>query len=212
MAQLLPPGPQQSFPASSNHAANDKRDCSEPKTDAKQQDRKESHAQRKRKTKNRGTQTAEKSEKPTSARLGAGVRGSESSCAGSDEVDSTEFDEVDGVFLDQSAVSLHCHKDEKVRTLLHIVLPRTRFSCRTGQQSQAGACFNSMPNLSSPPMHRPSLGQPLFKSLLVSVGKGHSEYSISSADSEPSVEESSARRERNESFQLMVWGHKNSIP
>ena len=211
MAQLLPPGPQQTSPASSTHTAKDKRDRLEPKTDAKQQDRRESQGQRKKKTKNRGTQTAEKSEKQIPSRLGAGVRSSESSCAGSDEVDSTEFDEVDGVFLDQSAISLHCHKDEKVRTLLHIVLPRTRYNWRTGQQSQAGACFNSMPNLSSP-IHRPSLGQPLFKSLLVSVGKGHSEYSISSADSEPSLEDSSARRERNESFQLMVWGHKNSIP
>ena len=161
--------------------------------------------QQKRKSKRtRGTQTADKQSQPP-------ARSSESPFhGGSDEVDS-EYDEVDGVFLDQSAVSLHCHKDEKVRMLLHVTLPRSRRNWLTGQQHHTGACFNSMPNLSSP-LYKLPLGQPLFKSILVSIGKGHAEYSSNPPEPDPNVEDGSAKRERNNAFQLMLWGHRNSIP
>lgn len=150
----------------------------------------------------KGTQTTDKS--PLSR-----VRSSDSShYGGSEENDSSEQDEEDGVFLDQSAVSLHCHRD-RVRTLLHVVLPRTRRDMAAANGS--GGCFNSMPNLSGPG-HRFSLGQPLFKSLVVSIGQGHSEYSLLPPEPEQNIEDASARRERNKAFQLMLWGHRNSIP
>ena len=140
----------------------------------------------------------------------ARVRSSESShCGGSEENDSSEQDEDDSVFLEQSAVSLHCHRD-KVRTLLHVVLPRSRRELLASANG-SGGCFNSMPNLSGPGYRLP-LGQPLFKSLVVSIGKGHAEYSVLPPEPEQNVEDASARRERNKSFQLMLWGHRNSIP
>ena len=141
------------------------------------------------------------------------VRGSESSHnGGSEENNSSEHEEVDGVFLDQSAVSLHCHLD-KVRTLLHVILPKNKHEVNSHptQKDTGSDCFNSMPNLSSAG-YRLSQGQPLFKSLVVSVGKGHTEYSILAPDPEQTTEDASARRERNKAFQLMLWGHRNSIP
>ena len=141
------------------------------------------------------------------------VRSSESSHygGGSEENDSSEQDEEEAVFLEQSAVSLHCHKN-KVRTLLHITLPRSRRELASASNgNSSGLCFNSMPNLSGPGYRLP-LGQPLFKSLVVSVGRGHTEYSVLPPEPEANVEDASARRERNKSFQLMLWGHRNSIP
>ena len=151
----------------------------------------------------KGTQTADKL--PLTR-----VRSSESShYGGSEENDSSEQDEDERVFLEQSAVSLHCHRD-KVRTLLHVVLPRSRRELLASANG-SGGCFNSMPNLSGPGYRLP-LGQPLFKSLVVSIGKGHAEYSVFPPEPEQNVEDASARRERNKSFQLMLWGHRNSIP
>lgn len=157
----------------------------------------------------KGTQTIDRAKKSSTLTK---VRSSESSnFGGSEGNDSSEHDEVDGVFLDQSAVSLHCHRD-KVRMLLHITLPRSRRDlCSPPNQPGNGDCFNSMPNLSSTG-YRLSLGQPLFKSLVVSIGKGHLEYSTLPPESEQNLEDVSARRERNKAFQLMLWGHRNSIP
>lgn len=143
------------------------------------------------------------------------VRSSESPhYGGSEENDSSEQDEIESVFLEQSSVSLHCHRD-KVRMLLHILLPRTRRDLTASPSNTSGTsgnnCFNSMPNLSSPGYRLP-MGQPLFKSLIVSIGKGHTEYSILPPELEQNIEDASARRERNKSFQLMIWGHKNSLP
>jgi hypothetical protein len=140
------------------------------------------------------------------------VRSSESPrFRGSEENSSSEHEEVDGVFLDQSAVSLHCHTN-KVRTLLHVILPRSKrdFNGHPTPKGTSGDCFNSMPNLSSVG-YRLSQGQPHFKSLVVSVGRGHTEYSTLPPDPEQTMEDAAARRERNKAFQLMLWGHRNSI-
>ena len=166
----------------------------------------------------KGTQTVDKSKKSVRA------RSSESPFfGGSEENDSSEHDEVNGVFLEQSAVSLHSHKNDKVRTLLHVSLPRSQRDLPSqpgggggggGGRSGGGGggnCFNSMPNLSGAG-HRLPLGQPLFKSLVVSIGKGHVEYSTLPPEPEQNLEDASARRERNKAFQLMLWGHRNSIP
>ena len=156
----------------------------------------------------KSTQTVEDSTNPSPLTT---ARSSDSShYGGSEENDSSEQDEVEGVFLDQSAVSLHCHRD-RVRTLLHVVLPKSRRELTTQRGSDGTSCFNSMPNLSAPGYRLP-LGQPLFKSLVVSIGKGHTEYSVLPPESEQNIEDVAARRERNKAFQLMLWGHRNSIP
>ena len=154
----------------------------------------------------RNTQAAEKSSPLVR------VRSSESPhYRGSEENDVSEQDEVESVFLDQSAVSLHCHRG-RVRTLLHVTLPKGRCDLTTQQTNSStnGDRFNSMPNLSSAGYRLP-LGQPLFKSLVVSIGKGHMEYSIQLPAPEQNVEDASARSEKNKPFQLMVWGHRNSV-
>lgn len=159
----------------------------------------------------KGTQTTNISKK--SSPLVHTFRSDSPPFGGSEENDSSEHDEIDGVFLDQSAVSLHCHKD-RVRALIHITLPRSRRDLANqspNQQQGNGGHFNSMPNLSSTNYRLP-LGQPLFKSLVLSVGKGHLEYSTLPSEPEQNLEDVSARRERNKAFQLMLWGHRNSIP
>ena len=159
----------------------------------------------------KGTQTVSESKKSTPLTR---VRSSESPHNGGSENDSSEQDEEESVFLEQSAVSLHSHRD-KVRTLLHVVLPKSRRDLTATQRGGGGNngvdCFNSMPNLSSTGYRLP-LGQPLFKSLVVSIGQGHVEYSVLPPEPELNTDDTSARRERNKSFQLMLWGHRNSIP
>ena len=54
----------------------------------------------------------------------------------------------------------------------------------------------------------PCTQRPAFKSLLVSTGKGHVEYTEEDYNLDP--EEVTAFRERKESFQLQVWGHHNT--
>ena len=125
-----------------------------------------------------------------------------------DENTTTTVEETDGIFQEQSAISLHAQKDERVKTLLHIPLPaNSKLREETDQLSQAMA-YSSLPDLASSAYRGgPIITQPLFKSLIVSAGKGHVEYST---DVE-SIEETSAARERNEAFQLLVWGHRNTI-
>lgn len=156
----------------------------------------------------KGTQTTNGSKK--SSPLVHACSSDSQHFGGSEEYDSSEHDEVNGVFLDQSGVSLHCHKD-RVRALLYISLPRSRRDLTSQSPNHPQGHFNSMPNLSSAGYRLP-LGQPLFKSLLLSVGKGHLEYSTLLPDPEQNLEDASARRERNKAFQLMLWGHRNSIP
>ena len=116
----------------------------------------------------------------------------------------TVSDEPDGVFQEQSAVALHTHKSEKVKNLLYVPLPIHRVT--RSAEGQLVQQFRSLPNLSNPLFRLPF--QPLYKSLLISVGKGHTEYSMD----ERNFEETSALRDRNEAFQLLIWGHKNPLP
>ena len=130
-------------------------------------------------------------------------------CANSESITlpSVEEGSTDGIYQEQSAVCLHTQKDDKVRTLLHIPLPAAKKSSQTEHQAMV---YSSLPNLSSslPPRLGAAISLPLYKSFIVSAGKGHIEYSVDPN----SVEESSALRERNASFQLLVWGHRNPIP
>ena len=112
----------------------------------------------------------------------------------------------DEIFQEQSAVSLHTQKDNRVQSLIYIPLPINRLSRpKDTANLQQTTMYNSLPNLGS--MYRLSISQPLYKSLLVSIGQGHVLY----APDVESVEESSPLRERNESFQLLVWGHRNTL-
>ena len=117
-------------------------------------------------------------------------------------------EEADGIFQQQSAISLHTHKDDRVKTLLHIQLPPDK----PPRKRDRTLHYGSLPNLlssSQNTLYRASMVTPLIKSLILSVGKGHAEYSVSAgADT---VEESSAMRERNEAFQLLIWGHRNTL-
>ena len=75
---------------------------------------------------------------------------------------------------------------------------------------------SSMPSLvsDSPPMSRSMFGgggggnltHPVFNSLLVSCGKGYTDYLSDSSV----YEGSTAIREKNEAFQVMVWGYEKS--
>ncbi len=117
-------------------------------------------------------------------------------------------DDVDGVYMDQSSVALHAHKDNKIKSLLHIPLATTNID------AQEASVYGSLPNFIS---YMPKLGEPggahelpLYQSLVVSAGKGHVEYTSTSETVED--ETSAARvRARNKSFQLLVWGHKNVL-
>lgn len=111
------------------------------------------------------------------------------------------MEEPDGIFQEQSSISLHAHKDHRVKTLLHIPLPRSR----PARDSPQFYTYSSLPNLSS---YRPNMSHPLYKSVILSAGKGHVEYSMVA---EIESVDSSAARERNEAFQLLVWGHRNTI-
>lgn len=114
--------------------------------------------------------------------------------------------ETDKAFQKQTAVSLHAQKDSKVRSLIYIPLPVSKLlKPKDTAVLEQTVMYTSLPNLGS--MYRLNISQPLHKSLLISVGRGHVKYT---SDVE-CVEESSPLRERNESFQLLVWGHRNTL-
>ena len=107
-----------------------------------------------------------------------------------------DLEEPASNYLSQSAVSVHAH-NRKVRSLFSIPVP----------ESQDKAVFSSTPDLMST-ASVPCTQRPAFKSLLVSTGKGHVEYTEEDYNLDP--EEVTAFRERKESFQLQVWGHHNT--
>ena len=114
--------------------------------------------------------------------------------------------ETGKTFQKQTAVSLHTQKDSKVRSLIYIPLPVSKLlKPKDTAVLEQTVMYTSLPNLGS--MYRLNISQPLHKSLLISVGRGHVKYT---SDVE-CVEESSPLRERNESFQLLVWGHRNTL-
>ena len=122
-----------------------------------------------------------------------------------------------------SAASLNTHREGSVQGLIHIPLPDEitlpmlsnsvmNLSTRSGGILHA----SSMPSLldDSPPLSRSSLVpgnlvHPVYCSLLVSGGKGHQDYLL---DPESKFDGSTALRERNEAFQVIVWGYEITIP
>ena len=109
----------------------------------------------------------------------------------------------------RSAVSLHAHREGAIQGLLHIPLPEgtsASLSISTLNLTQgSGSLSNasSLPNLlESPPLNRSSVSRPVYHSLLVTAGKGHTDY----LGDQDIFQESTALRERNDAFQVMVWG------
>ena len=115
--------------------------------------------------------------------------------------------EMRGHSLSHCAVSVHSHLDERVRDLLFLRLPEMKLSKL--KQAAEMMQYHSLPNLASPLGGRIPVSPPIlsFRSLVISVGRGHVEY-VEDKGEEPG-EESGRYRESHEAFQLLVWGHKN---
>ena len=120
-----------------------------------------------------------------------------------------------------SAISLNNHRGD-VRGIVHIPLPENMaslengFSSSTLNSSSLGPA-TSLPNLlvdsvassnSTFPSITPTRlsSRPVYRSLLISAGKGHKNYLLDG----DGLEEDTAIRERNDAHQLMVWGFPNT--
>ena len=125
------------------------------------------------------------------------------------------LEEPEEVYLSNCALALHVQKDSRVRSLLHLKLPiKPPSKLDAPSSSEAGALYHSLPNLNSSFGGRMSISPPImsYRSLIISAGKGHMEYS---EDPEPEDDgvlptNYNALRERNEAYQLLVWGHRNA--
>lgn len=123
------------------------------------------------------------------------------------------------------ASSLQTHREGSVRGLVHVPLPeeitismKCNSSMNLSTRSFGVMSASSLPSLvsaDSPPMMRSSiitgtsgnssgLSHPVYKSLLVSCGKGYTDYLSDSSV----FEGSTALREKNEAFQVIVWGYE----
>ena len=125
-----------------------------------------------------------------------------------------------------SAISLNNHRGD-VRGIIHIQLPENTgpslengFSSSSALNSTGMSSLGpatSLPNLlvdsvassnSALPSITPTRlsSRPVYRSLLISAGKGHKNYLLEG----DGMEEDTAVRERNDAHQLMVWGFPNT--
>lgn len=118
-----------------------------------------------------------------------------------------------------ASISLDNHR-EAVRGIVHISLPEHMSSTLSSSvlnlsDNSSLAPATSLPNLldtlavdSTPTSLTPakSKSHPVYRSLLVSAGKGHKNY----LNNWEGLEEDTALRERNDAHQLMVWGFRNT--
>ncbi len=129
-----------------------------------------------------------------------------------EELHTAAEEDIDGPYLDNTAIALHALNDSQVMNLIHLQLPDNQTSKLKAPCSDP-VPYHSMPNLSSPFGGRVPISPPIvtYRTIVLAVGKGHMEY-IPEHDPE-AVEESvvNALRERNEAFQLLAWGHKNVL-
>ena len=110
--------------------------------------------------------------------------------------------------LPRTAVALHSHLEGNVKALLNLTLPRMEES----KEAVMPPHTHSMPHMSSSSGHSIPVSPPVlnFRSLVISVGEGHVEYK--ETESSPNEDDSiSVHRERHEAFQLLVWGHKDTV-
>ena len=125
------------------------------------------------------------------------------------------LDEPEEVYLGNCALALHVQKDSRVRSLLHLKLPiKPPSQLSSPSHSDAGALYHSLPNLNSSFGSRTTISPPImsYRSLVISAGKGHMEYSEDPEPEDTGVLPTNynALRERNEAYQLLVWGHRNA--
>lgn len=123
--------------------------------------------------------------------------------------DSDCYPPLEHKLFGRSAVSLHAHREGAIQGLLHIPLPEgisaplSTSTLNLTQDSSGLSNASSLPNLlESPPLNRSSVSGPVYHSLLVTAGKGHIDY----LGEQDIFQESTALRERNDAFQVMVWG------
>lgn len=139
----------------------------------------------------------------------------ETDSKGSSPSRSEYLEEPEEVYLNNCALALHIQKDSRVRSLLHLKLPiKPPSELNTPSSSEVGALYHSLPNLNSSYGSRMSISPPImsYRSLIISAGKGHMEYSEDPEPEDNGVLPTNynALRERNEAYQLLVWGHRNA--
>ena len=130
-------------------------------------------------------------------------------------------------FLDNCALALHVQKDSRVKSLLHLRLPvpqdhdhstvEDTDSSPALQSTESHELQHTLPNVSPEGQESdagasaaPSLLSGGYRSLIVSAGKGHMEYSADK-DAEDMLSlppNYNSLREKNEEHQLLLWGHK----
>ena len=120
---------------------------------------------------------------------------------------------INSVYLDNCALALHVQKDSRVKSLLHLQLPVQHHSeLSDSLLSSESQLQHTLPSIS--PQRQESDTDALlsggYRSLVVSAGKGHMEYSADK-DAEDILilpPNYNSLREKNEEHQLLVWGHK----
>ena len=151
-----------------------------------------------------------------SERGGEGGLVDDASSEGGSRSSSGLLEEPEEVYLNNCALALHVQKDSRVRSLLHLKLPIKPPSKLNSPSpsSETGALYHSLPNLNSSFGSRLSISPPIlsYRSLVISAGKGHMEYSEDPEPEDNGVLPTNynALRERNEAYQLLVWGHRNA--
>ena len=128
-----------------------------------------------------------------------------------EEIRSAEEEDIDGQYLEDNAISLHTHNDSQVQSLIHLLLPDNQISKLKAPTDPVP--YHSMPNLTSPFGGRVPISPPIvsYRSLVLSAGKGHMEYVMETDNELLDESTGGALRERNEAFQMLVWGHKNVL-
>lgn len=130
-----------------------------------------------------------------------------------DEWEELHFSKEDtdgGHHLEDNAISLHTHNGNQVQNLIHLQLPDNQISKLKVPTDPVP--YHSMPNLSTGLSGRSPISPPIvtYRSLILSAGKGHMEY-VTETDKLVDESVSGTLRERNEAFQLLVWGHRNVL-
>ena len=120
---------------------------------------------------------------------------------------------INSVYLDNCALALHVQKDSRVKSLLHLQLPVQHHSeLSDSLLSSKSQLQHTLPSVS--PQHQESDTDALlsggYRSLVVSAGKGHMEYSADKNAEDILIlpPNYNSLREKNEEHQLLVWGHK----
>lgn len=143
--------------------------------------------------------------------------GGQDSTTSKQEIENGEKEkDTDKECLNNCALALHVQKDSRVKSLLHLQLPIHHGS--TDSDSQFPSDFyNLQHSLSdhSVKTDESSLAETStdfmsYRSLIISAGKGHMEYSDNPAaeDTLKLPPNYNSLREKNEEHQLLVWGHK----